>query len=150
MEKKEPSFSRRDIIAISILVALMGILLVISPYLPDERPGAIRKELQKQGYAVENIDFVFVKDGEGRQAWIFESSSPIYYEGHYISQWSLHSYSFSTPFVHYYVQPYPPLPEPVTVTIAFTQEEFERLTERLNGQPIEEYIKEIVLTDSDE
>jgi len=38
------------------------------------------------------------------------------------------------------------LPEPVSVRITFTAEEFEWIAKSADGQPIEEYVKQIVAT----
>lgn len=134
MYKDSCNFTKQDKIVVVALLLLMVGMLAVSPYLPDERPGAIRKELSKQGYSVES-------------EWIYQSSAPVYYDGYYVNQWSVHSFTFSvgSPFVHYIVTPYPSLPEPVSVSVTFTAEEFERISESADGQPIEEYVKQIVM-----
>ena len=148
MSKEQRSFIKQDGIAITVLLLLIIGLLVISLYLPDERPGAIRKELTKQGYSVENVDFKYVADGEQRGEWIYQSSAPVYYDGYYVDQWSVYRFTVTpgSPFVHYIVKPYPALPEPVSITVTFTAEEFGRIAKSAEGQPIEEYVKQIVAT----
>lgn len=138
------NFSKQDKIAVVVLLFLIIGIFAISLFLPDEKPGAIRKELMKQGYEVENVGFEYIRDGDGYNEWIYQSSMPVYYKGHYVSQWSVYSYSFTSLFIHYHVRPYPSLPEPVMLSITFKPEEFERILESANGQQIEEYIKQIV------
>lgn len=145
-DTKKRESSKQDKIVVAALLLLIVGMLAISPYLPDERPSAIRKELMKQGYNVENVDFEYVADGEGYREWIYQSSEPIYYNGYYINQWSVHSFTFSvgSPFVHYMITPYPSLPEAISVNIPFTAEEFEHISECADGQSIEEYVKQII------
>ncbi|MDR2933248.1 MAG: hypothetical protein LBV27_09095 [Oscillospiraceae bacterium] len=152
MYKDHRSFTKQDKVAIVALLFLIVAMMAISPYLPDERPGAIRKELTKQGYSVENVDFKYVADGEGSREWIFQSSAPIYCDGYYVNQWSVHSFTFSVGslFVHYIIKPYPSLPEPVNVNVTFTADEFERVSKMSDSQPIEEYLKQIITATMEE
>jgi len=112
--------------------------------LPDTRPEAIRRELVRQGHSVESMDFEFVRNRDEARGWVFQSSEPLYFNGHYVSQWSVVRCSLgarSRP-TRYFVEPYP---LPVSVAIAFTTEEFERISEYAGGQPIEVYLRRIIL-----
>ncbi|MCL2857183.1 MAG: hypothetical protein FWE19_05610 [Oscillospiraceae bacterium] len=139
---------KRDVIVVAALTLFILLLLIISPLLPDERPEAIRRELSRQGYNVERMDFQFVKDRHGYRGWIFQSSEPLYYNGHLVSQWAVsrHQRGFAFPHFHYIycVMPYPPLPETVSINITFTAEEIERISEFADGQPIERFLRQVI------
>jgi len=143
---KQQRVSKTDVIGIVVCFVLIIGLLAISPHLPDERPGAIRRELSRQGYSVENIDFEFIKDGDRRGEWLFQSSVPLYSNGHYVNQWAVVRYErgFSGSHIRYiyHVEPYPAL---VNVNITFTTEEIERLAEYSDSQPIEGYLRQRIL-----
>lgn len=135
---------KKDRIFLLSLVVFLIALLVLTPFLPDLKPDFIKRDLKKQGYNVEALEFRFIKDGKGYWEWIYESSEPVIYENRPVSQWSLLSYGFLVPFVSYRISPYPPLPKPVTVSLSFSAEELERITEAAGGEPVEAYIKGLV------
>jgi len=104
---EESKTSTQDKIIIVVLILSIVIILIASPHFPDTRPGGIRRELARQGHVVENVDFEFVRNRYGFRGWIFESSAPLYFNGQYVSQWSVIRYSFSSSLiVRYFVEPY--------------------------------------------
>lgn len=134
--------SKQDLIIIITCILLIIGLLAASPYLPDTRTGAIRRTLARQGHDVESVGFEFISDREGYRGWIFQSSEPLYLNGLYVNQWLVVSYSLGAwPPIRYFVQPYP---SPVSITISFTAEEFEQISERADGQPIKGYLRHII------
>ena len=146
---KKYRLSTQDIsFGVGILL-IIAIMFVISPYLPDERMNGIKNELTRQGYDVSSVDFEFVMDGDRRGEWIFQSSIPIYFNGYYVSEWSVIRYDsgFTVPYHHYryHVKPHPPLPERVNLNITFSAEEFERIKEYADGQAIDEYLRWLAL-----
>ena len=107
VHNKQQNITKHDIIGIIACILLITGLLVINLYLPDTRPNGIRRELTRQGHNVENVDFEFVRNRDGFRGWIFESSAPLYFNGQYVSQWSVIRYSFSSSLiVRYFVEPY--------------------------------------------
>lgn len=86
-------FSKWNTISTIAMICLLIVLLAISPYLPDSGPGIIKKELTKQGYHVENIDFTYVSKGSAYRELIYRSSEPIEYSGQSVSEWSVRSSS---------------------------------------------------------
>ena len=110
--KLKNSHKLQSLAAFLALLLLAAGLFAIAPCFPDAKTAAIRKELQEQGCNTRNIDFKFVMAGEGYGEYIFQSSEPVYYKGHYVYRWSVFCYSISPPITHYYVRPYPALPEP--------------------------------------
>lgn len=141
---EESKTSTQDKIIIVVLILSIVIILIASPHFPDTRPGGIRRELARQGHVVENVDFEFVRNGEGFNGWIFQSSAPISVNGHYISQWSVirHSWGGGPMHTRYFVRPYP---LPVSVTISFSAEEFARISEYAGEQQIEGYLRQVIL-----
>jgi len=96
----------------TLLFFLLIGLFIIGLNSPDPYSRIIRSELVKQGYDVENVDFKFVRNGDRFRERIYQSSVPIYYEGNYVSQWAVASYSYGLSFVsHKRVEPYSPLTE---------------------------------------
>ncbi|MCL2856499.1 MAG: hypothetical protein FWE19_02075 [Oscillospiraceae bacterium] len=106
---KKHRLSKQDAIIIIDCIILIIVLLIVSPHLPDTRAGAIRRELARQRHDVEHVDFEFVRNREGARGWIFQSSVPLYFDGRYVSQWSVVSYSMGVGLRHirYFVEPYP-------------------------------------------
>ena len=117
MAIKQNKISKKEVIGMVFYIFLIASLIFISPYLPDERPGAIRRELARQGYPVDQVDFEFVRDGDRRGEWLFQSSEPLYSNGHSVSEWAVVRYErgFSWPYICYIysVEPYPSFPEVV-------------------------------------
>jgi len=143
LNTKESKSSRQDVMVVVVLILFIGILLAVSPHLHDTRPGGIRRELARQGHVVENVDFEFVRNREGLGGWIFQSSVPLNVNGRYVSQWSVVSHSWGGPtHTRYFVRPYP---LPVSVTISFSAEEFARISECAGEQPLEGYLRQVIL-----
>lgn len=149
--KIEAWFSDHEtFIAIIILSTVLVVLLILGFLLPDSGPGRIKKELEKAGYNVDNIDFVLVDEGDFwfNSGKIYQSSTPIeYLEGVFVNQWELKSISFGTGMITYWsVKPYPEIPAtiPVDLRLTITQEQYEQLAEQADGQDVEEYIKQLI------
>ena len=108
-EKLRNLLSDKDNIITLCLIFVLIIFLIITPFLPDPRPGRLRNELTKQGYAVEHIEFEFIKNVSS-DVWVFQSSEPVFHDGYYVDYWQLTRRTFGLrwPYVRidYSVEPY--------------------------------------------
>lgn len=138
------------LIAIILASTALVVLLIIGIMQPDGGPGRIKKELEKAGYNVDNIDFILVDKGD---FWsdigkIYQSSTSIeYLDGVFVDQWELKSFSFGTGIItHWSVKPYPEIPAaiPMDLRLTITQEQYEHFEEQAGGQDAEEYIKQLI------
>lgn len=144
--------SEHDTPTIVILFSVILIAtLAIGLTQPDSGPAIIRKELEKEGYSVNSIDFVLIDKGSlwSDRGQIYESSEPIEYsDGIYVNQWELKSYHYGmTPFTNYdIVKPYPEVPAtiPVDLQLTITKEVYRQLEEQAGEQEVEEYIKQLI------
>ena len=101
--------SKKENIVIFVFILISIGFLIIIPFLPDDRPERLRNELEKQGYSVGHVEFVFVKDVT-RDEWVFQSSELIFFDGEYVEYWLLTRRTIGFMWTHsrtvYYVEPY--------------------------------------------
>lgn len=93
------------IMHIILMILFAIIILVIAPYLPDDKPYHIKSHLKRQGYDVNNIDFTYVSAEEDGRKWIYKSSEAIFYEGDNVDYWLIEQQKLQYT-AYYYVKPY--------------------------------------------
>jgi len=113
MEAKEKT-RKRDII-FTVVTLLIFILLAIGHYLLDYDSMFVKNNLRRQGYYVSNVNFEFAGRSEHSGERIYQSSTPIYHEGDYISLWVIKTrfsgwHTFQG-YIQRYVEPYQPINE---------------------------------------
>ena len=103
---------KKDNTDILLLILLLISLIIIAPYLPDDRPDRVRNELASWGYSVEHLEFNYVKDIVRGEEWVFRSSEPMSHEEIYVVYWRLtrqrHGHIWPHIRYEYSVEPYLP------------------------------------------
>lgn len=137
--------------AVTVTSIILIIYVIIALLQPDNGPAKIKKELEKAGYDVSYIEFVYVgkKDFWSDPARIYRSSRPIeYLEDVFVDQWELKTFQYGITALisHWVVKPYPEVPGAVFVDLrlTITQKDYDQLKEQAGGQNVEEYVKRII------
>jgi len=108
--KQHKTDKAEETFLLCLLIFIIISIIITAPFMPDERLGIIKREMQKNGYDIENVSFEIIREESNRWQWVFESSEPIYHDGYYVSKWivTTHHRRFPLPFNHYYyrVRPY--------------------------------------------
>lgn len=115
---------QKSLITFILITTIMSVILIVG-LIFDSGPNRIKKELERDGYNVDNIDFVLVDKGSfwSRDGEIYQSSTPIEYaDGVFVNQWKLQSFSFGSGyFIHWCVKPYPEIPSPIMQTMPYSK-----------------------------
>lgn len=139
MFQKRKESIRTIIIAIIFLI----VILILACLLPDQGSEKIKKQLEKRGYPVTDIDFTRTK----KLSDIYISSQPIEIsERVNCEYWQLVNYG--TFGVIQEVFPYPDgWPKPTSVSITLEPEEYQELLKSAGNESVESYIKDKLLTE---
>ena len=107
-QKTKLTLSKKDkIVFLALILIIIGCIIGIQ-LASDERPEIIRIALERHGLCADGVDFEFVMNS-GFRARIYQSSSPICYEGTYASLWRIRRYGLGLGFTFSYrVAPYLP------------------------------------------
>lgn len=135
----EPSKKNHHNIFI-VLFLLFVLLILIWGIFNSDSSSTVRSMLEERGLDTAGIEFSHVK--EVKWKLIYRSSEPLPLgNGEYCDQWEI--VKVGTTGLWRYVRPYPNggWPPQFNVNIRFTAEEYEALSEQLDGQTVEDYIK---------
>lgn len=147
-KKQDGSFSRSEKIFITACMAVIAVMLVAAPHLPDSGPELIRKKLTEAGYNVEDIEFTLLEEenleGRGR---IYQASASIEYAPEvFVDQWQLVSHFLGKFVTWHTVTPYPEIPEnpSVCLQLIIPQEDYDQIRKLADGESVEEYISRLI------
>lgn len=136
------------------LLILIVILILAAAFIyghitePERTVEHLRAELASRGGEVSDIIFTPVEPQSGNwPRWgkrIYTSSEPILYNGQYVDTWEYSFWPLGSNLSITYVEPYPPMPAPVAVTLKIPASEYEQLQNRAGDQSIEEYILQLI------
>lgn len=122
-----------------IFLFLAILMMFFGHYNPSKR---VRSQLEDRGFDTMGIEFTSTKEVKGKS--IFRSSQPLPLDnGEYCDQWEMTTVGVTG--IWMYVTPYPDgeWPQEVNVNITFTSQEYEALSAQLDGQTVEEYVKNL-------
>lgn len=144
-------FLEHKILSKVIAVFLFISICIICILSPDNGANTIKKELKREGYNVEKIEFTLIEQNNfwSDRGRIYQSSVPIeYMPGVFVDTWeqTIYRFGITSFFTYIKVKPYPEIPniEPVNLRLTVTQEDYNLLIEEAGEQGIEEYIKGLI------
>lgn len=133
---------KNDIISFLLTLSVLIFLCFISYHYAESDDEKIRRYLIEQGYEVEHI--AFTRTDFMRR--LYQASEPIDIgNGEPVEYWEVRYWGrFS---MSYQILPYPgrEFPEMVSIELKFTPNEYEVLKHRADDQPIDEYLKSLIL-----
>lgn len=139
-------YSKQDRLVFAILLGLIILLLILSPFLPDSGPRIIKEKLGQQGFDIESFTFEKTNDKFKR---IYKASNPLDIgDGTYVEYWEILDISFSPMGIpRYAVKPFPEIVVPATIPISFeiSEQEYEKLNKITNGESMEEFTKRLLM-----
>lgn len=137
MERKE----RNGIIQYLIMICALVALILLIYYRWKTEDVKIKKFLAEQGYHVEQIEFTKV---EGKYNLYKASEAIDIGVGEPVEYWEIIYWGSSMSL--YFIKPYPDweFTKPVSVDLSFSSNEYELLKNMADGEPLEDYIKELI------
>ena len=134
---------------IALLALCIALLLLLSPRYGISAEEEIAQYLSAKGFDVAGI--TFTKEASDDLPWYesatrYTSSAPVDYWGEEVSYWTVdrYSYGMSGVFSGITVEPYPAVPDPIDIDLTLTQKEYMALQALAGDGPVEEYIKELI------
>ena len=134
---------------IALLALCIALPLLLSPRYGMSDEEEIAQYLSAKGFDVAGI--TFMEEASDDLPWYeratrYTSSAPVDYWGEEVSCWTVDRYSYGMSGVlsGITVEPYPAVPDPVDIDLTLTQKEYTALQALAGDGPVEEYIKELI------
>lgn len=89
INKENSKLTKEVLMQIIAILVLLLIVFIVDSKLPDTISTKIEKCLEEEGYNIENIQFIRVSRNRMEYPIKYQSSEPIFYNGHYTELWEV-------------------------------------------------------------